>query len=105
VPAVIVPEVRLIPCCDEIVTVPVVLVTLPSSPMPPAPVWSNVIAAPPEVVSDVTETAVPDVLLMSILPAVVSAETKNAARSIAPVVPMPWVALRSTVLAVIRLLP
>ena len=56
-------------------------------------------------VSDVTETAVPDVLLISIAPAVVSAEIKKAARLIAPVLPMPAVALRSTVFAVIRLVP
>ena len=63
------------------------------------------IAALPEVVSDVTETAVPDVLLISIAPAAVSAEIKKAARLIAPVLPMPAVALRSTVFAVIRLVP
>ena len=56
-------------------------------------------------VSDVTETAVPDVLTRSMSPAAVSAETKKAARLRAALLPIPVVAFRSTLLAVIRLVP
>ena len=105
VPVVVIRPVPVIPCCEVSVIVPVPVVTGPSMPMPPAPVWSKVIEEAPDVVSDVTETAVPDVLLMSMGPAVVSAETKKAASSMTPVVPIPVVAFKSTVLAVIRLIP
>ena len=105
-PVVISPEpVTLIACGDVIVTLPVPVVTGPVMPMPPPPVWSKVIEEAPDVVSDVIETAVPDVLLMSMGPAVVSAETKKAASSMTPVVPIPVVAFKSTVLAVILLIP
>ena len=105
VPPVVIRPVPEMPCCEVSVIVPVPVVTGPSMPIPPPPVWSKVIGDASDVVSDVTETAVPEVLLMSIAPAVVSAETKKAARFTAPVVPIPVVAFRSTVLAVIRLLP
>ena len=91
----------------EMANAPVPKVTGPVMLTKPAPVWSKVIVAVPDVVSEVTETAVPDVLLMSMAPAFVSAETKKAARlsAVVGVLPMPVVAFKSTVLAVIRLVP
>ena len=72
----------------------------------PPPDWLNVIRSPPGstvliVVSDETVTAVPRALARLILPAVESAAMEAAAMFSAVVLPMPDVALRSTVPAVI----
>ena len=88
---------------SEIVPVPVV--TGPTRLIPPAPVWSNVIEPAPDGVSEVTETAVLDVLLTSIDPAVESAAIDAAARLSPVELPMPVAAFRSMVLAVMRPAP